>query len=65
MTRSVNDPQVEAELTLIVERYLASGDFNGLALTPGDLNSARAEHLAHLIRVGEVELVGADDFINL
>lgn len=48
-------------LAEVVERYLRSGDFNGLFVGAGDPRRAAAEEL---VRGGLIEVIGEEDFPN-
>lgn len=51
----------EQMLAEIVERYLRSGDFNGLFIESGDPRRTAAEEL---VRAGLIEVIGEEDFPN-
>ena len=56
-------PQRTGLLKEIIDRYLSSGDFNGLYI-PGDVDPNRGREAIELVRGGLVQVVSEDDYMN-
>lgn len=48
----------------VIEHYVTSGDFNGLALRPSTLTQRQLRHVRRLVADGHLQVVSEADFIN-